>query len=313
MGTSRAAELLESLTGREDDEPRRWRSIGRTGSESDTSVEEHRTDGFLKDGAARIVSRVTARIGNTGGPLRVPPLLIMVVVGLVVIFWWMLAAPDPIEERMRPVSATDVERMDDLLDASGSSADVTDGGDITVGDPLGPGGEAVVGGPVGETGTGWITVHVAGAVVSPGVVQLPVGSRVDDAVRAAGGLRIDADPDRMNLATVLGDGWRVLVPVQGQEHDADVVVPDMDPGWLDGPPLGYGDPAWQIEDLDQVDVNTATADELQTLPGVGPATAAAIIAKRQADGPFRSVDSLIEVRGIGQVKLEGMRDLVTVD
>jgi competence protein ComEA len=144
-----------------------------------------------------------------------------------------------------------------------------------------------------------VIVHVAGAVAQPGVVELPAGSRVVDAVRAAGGLRADAEPDRVNLAAELSDGQRVVVPVVGQEIPAEVVPSGSPPASTQG-----GGPA-------KVDVNAAGAAELESLPGIGPATSAAIVAHRERHGPFRSVDSLLEVRGIGAAKLDALRDLVT--
>ncbi len=152
-------------------------------------------------------------------------------------------------------------------------------------------------------------MHVAGAVTAPGVVRLSSGSRVVDAVTAAGGLRADADPDRVNLAAPLTDGQRVVVPVLGQP-----VPPETDGGGgAAGTRRGRG--AMVVSPRARppgpVDLNTATAEELDTLPGVGPSTAAAIIDHRESSGPFRSVDALLDVRGIGEAKLEALRDLVT--
>lgn len=214
---------------------------------------------------------------------------------------------------MRDVSASDATTADGLLDRSdrtGPSADAAgSSADVTSRDPTGakgPDDGVIV--DIPER----ITVHVAGAVVSPGVVDLPVGGRVNDAIAAAGGLRAEADPDRLNLAAELGDGSRILVPVQGQELFDEVVLPDGGTTAGDGPAIGSAAAAGSGDlAIGRVDINTATLEELQALPGIGPATAAAIIAKREADGPFRSVDSLIEVRGIGPVKLDGMRELVT--
>jgi competence protein ComEA len=142
-----------------------------------------------------------------------------------------------------------------------------------------------------------VVVHVAGAVHAPGVVVVPAGSRVVDALAASGGPRPDAQLDAMNLAAVLTDGIRVYVPTIGEAVPVGVepvgVAPDAaSPGLLD--------------------LNRATAAELDTLPGVGPTTAAAIVAHRQANGPFASVDDLADVRGIGPAKLDALRGLVTV-
>ncbi len=140
-----------------------------------------------------------------------------------------------------------------------------------------------------------VVVHVAGAVVTAGVYRLGAGSRVVDAVQAAGGLAPDAVPDAINLAAVLVDGERVYVPRVGE---AVPVVSSVGGGTTS--PAG------------PVNINSATVDELDTLPGVGPATAAAIVAYRDQHGPFSSIESLADVRGIGPAKVEALRGLVTV-
>ena len=145
-----------------------------------------------------------------------------------------------------------------------------------------------------------IVVHVVGAVISPGVVQVPGGSRVLDAVGAAGGAASDADLARVNLAAKLADGQRVVVPRVG---DPSAALAPNDGGGVDPLPGANVDP---------VDLNNATAVQLDALPGVGPATAAAIIAYRTQHGPFRTVDALGDVKGIGTAKLEQLRPLVTV-
>ena len=137
-------------------------------------------------------------------------------------------------------------------------------------------------------------VHGAGAVVSSGGYRLPPGRRVIDAVQVAGGLAGDALPDAVNLAALLTDGERVYVPAVGESVPSLVV----------GPP-GTTVPAGPVN------LNTATADDLDSLPGIGPATAAAIIAHRDQHGPFATVDDLADVRGIGPAKVEALRGLVT--
>jgi competence protein ComEA len=141
--------------------------------------------------------------------------------------------------------------------------------------------------------TAEVVVHVAGAVASSGVYRLPAGSRVVDAVQTAGGLAPDAAPDAVNLAALLTDGQRIYVPRVGE------VAPAEPSGGGSTVPSG------------PVNLNSATADELDALPGVGPATAAAIIAHREQHGPFGSVDDLADVRGIGPAKVEALRGLVT--
>lgn len=141
-----------------------------------------------------------------------------------------------------------------------------------------------------------VTVHVVGAVRRPGVYGLPGGSRAADAVAAAGGLLGNAEQAAVNLARVLVDGEQIAVPVVGAQGP-------VGPG-----PAGArasGAPA-------KVDLNTATADQLDALPGVGPATASKIISDRTENGPFRSVDDLLRVPGIGAKKFDALKGLVTV-
>lgn len=146
-----------------------------------------------------------------------------------------------------------------------------------------------------------VVVHVAGAVEQPGVYALRDGARVHDAIAAAGGMRHDADPDAINLAETLFDGARIHIPVPGEVTRHDIVqFPPNAPG---GSETGRG------ADV-PVSLNAATSQQLEALPGVGPATADAIIEHRTADGLFGSVDDLMAVRGIGPAKLEALRDLV---
>jgi competence protein ComEA len=146
------------------------------------------------------------------------------------------------------------------------------------------------------TTTGEIVVHVAGAVAASGVYRLASGARVIDAVQLAGGLAENAAPDSVNLAAALVDGQRVYVPRVGEV----------------APVLAGSDGAGPDSPATPVNLNSATADELDGLPGVGPATAAAIIAHREQHGPFSSADDLADVRGIGPAKVEALRGLVTV-
>ena len=158
--------------------------------------------------------------------------------------------------------------------------------------------------PVTPDAPGTVVVHVAGAVVTPGVYDLPAAARVTDAIDAAGGARADADLDRINLAARLADGGRVYVPRPGEPIPA---ATGTGSGAGPGAPGGDGPAAGG-----PIDLNTAGATALESLPGIGPTTAAAILAHRDAHGPFASVDDLLEVTGIGPAKLAGLRDLVAV-
>ena len=143
--------------------------------------------------------------------------------------------------------------------------------------------------------TAEVVVHVAGAVQRPGLVVGDEGWRVQDAIDTAGGALLDADLDRINLAARISDGQRIYVPVVGE-----VGVPAIDSG------------SDQPVDTGPINVNIADAEALQSIPGVGPATAATIVAHREEHGPFGSVDSLVAVRGIGPATLDAMRDHVVV-
>jgi competence protein ComEA len=148
-------------------------------------------------------------------------------------------------------------------------------------------------------------------VRKPGVVSLRTGARVVDAIAAVGGAVGGADLTRLNLAAVLADGARIAVPLLGQP------APAVDPTAVSGAtgPSAAGATSGATGEPDGgalVNINTATSDELETLPGVGPATAAAIIKERDENGAFATVDDLDRVRGIGPAKLEQLRDLVAV-
>jgi len=148
-----------------------------------------------------------------------------------------------------------------------------------------------------------LIVYVAGAVQSPGVYQVPGNARVQQAVLAAGGPAADADLDAMNLAAFILDGDRVYVPHRGAAVPA---VVGATSGAASAGTSGSGQPATPI------DLNRAAAEELDALPGVGPATAAAIVAYRERSGPFASIDDLLKVPGIGPAKVEALRSLVKV-
>lgn len=142
-------------------------------------------------------------------------------------------------------------------------------------------------------------VHVAGAVARPGVVHLPAGARVLDALRAAGGGLPDADLDRLNLAAKVVDGQRIAVPRVG--------APGL--GGLAAAPDEAGDAGSGAGPLD---LNTASAAQLEALPGIGPSLAAAIVAEREKRGGFRSVGELRDVRGIGERRFADLEHRVTV-
>ncbi|MDT0248561.1 ComEA family DNA-binding protein [Actinomyces oris] len=171
----------------------------------------------------------------------------------------------------------------------------------TTGPAAGPGGLS--------TTSGSVVVHVTGAVSRPGVVTLPPGSRVTDAINAVGGASAEADTQQLNLARVLTDGEQIWVPRIGE------VLPDPAPQ-----PGGAATPSARTAPRKSgdggasgtVNINTASASELEKLPGIGPALAQRIVEYRDSHGPFASVDSLTDVPGIGKAKLEGLREQATV-
>ncbi|MDR6225107.1 helix-hairpin-helix domain-containing protein [Desmospora profundinema] len=144
-----------------------------------------------------------------------------------------------------------------------------------------------------------LVVDVKGAVKKPGVYRLPPGSRVEDAVKRAGGPAGKADMDRVNQAQPLTDGMALFVPAEGEE---------------DVPLAGDSFPAaGGSGEAGAVNLNTATQEQLESLNGIGPAKAEAILRHREEHGPFSSVDELVQVPGIGEKTLEQLRDQVTVD
>jgi competence protein ComEA len=140
-----------------------------------------------------------------------------------------------------------------------------------------------------------VVVHVVGAVRRPGLYRLDEGSRVADAVSLAGGATRKADLAGVNLAAQVVDGTQIVVPRAGQAAAAPASSAGSATSATPGP----------------IHLNTATADELDTLPGVGPVTAERILEYREQNGPFRSVDELDAVTGIGPKRLEQLRELVT--
>ncbi len=143
-----------------------------------------------------------------------------------------------------------------------------------------------------------VVVHVAGAVGRPGLVSGAEGWRVNDAVDAAGGALATADLNRINLAAPIADGQRIFVPHVGEVEPA-LVTPSTS--------TGAGTGANEI-----VNINVADGSSLEELPGIGPATAEAILAHRNEHGPFATVDALVAVSGIGPATLERLRDRVSV-
>ncbi|OBB99184.1 ComEA family DNA-binding protein [Mycobacterium sp. 852002-40037_SCH5390672] len=158
-----------------------------------------------------------------------------------------------------------------------------------------------------------VVVSVVGLVHTPGLVTLAPGARIADALQAAGGAVNGADTIGLNMARPLGDGEQIVVglaPVPGQPTALGSSVATGTTPTSRAPTPGSG--SVKPKPGQAVDLNTATVQDLDALPGVGPVTAAAIVAWRQANGKFTSVDQLADVEGIGPARLEKLRALVRV-
>ncbi len=164
-----------------------------------------------------------------------------------------------------------------------------------------------------------VRIHVAGAVVRPGVYSVSSSARVVDAVKAAGGATSRADLERINLAQTIIDTEQVFVPFRSSRTTKVTVAPRLRPSrttvtvsvpTVPGALPIIGAPITTLAPL--INLNSATSDQLDTLPGVGPSTAKAIISYRNRKGPFGKVDDLLNVPGIGPAKVGALRDQVTV-
>lgn len=193
-----------------------------------------------------------------------------------------------------------------VLIAAGSAlvhAATSDGFSVSRDDGvLAQGGEVRENGEEADAAPARIAVHVGGAVAEPGVRELDEGARVQEAVDAAGGFAEGAARDVLNLARVLVDGEQVVVPTLYEAGATASGGMDEEGAALAGATSAGG----------KVNLNRATAAELDALPGVGPSTAEKIVADREANGPFRTVEDLKRVSGIGDKKFADLADLVCV-
>jgi competence protein ComEA len=151
-----------------------------------------------------------------------------------------------------------------------------------------------------------LTVHVTGAVSHPGLCKLPPGSRVQDAIQAAGGLLSTASDQDLNLAALVQDGDQIRVPLIQVDMEAPASAGIRAETFEESPVApqpGSG----------RIDINTASIEELDQLPGIGPVTAHKIVAYREENGPFATIEAIQDVPGIGPAKFEQMRELITVE
>ena len=202
-----------------------------------------------------------------------------------VVVWWMVRLPAPPVENFIPMAPGVDTPAATLSPGSLTPLDST---------------QLEVLAPLDTLAPARIAVHVVGAVQQPGVYHFNAGARGDDALRAAGGPSGDADLRRVNLAATLFDGQQFVIPRKGEQLATTV------------PPSGGGLDSETSNTPLLVDLNRATAAELDQLPGVGPSTARAIVDHRTRNGPFASVDDLLAVRGIGPAKLAELKPFVRV-
>lgn len=236
--------------------------------------------------ADRVGVPESLRGGVRLGSAHVSVVAVLVALGAVVTAWLVVrgdAQPAPVP-LAAPAGSQPLVPLDPTASATGAAA--------APGVPVATAGDAAA-------GAATVTVDVAGRVRRPGIAVLPVGARVVDALEAAGGARPGVDLSTLNLARPLVDGEQVLV---GGPATAVAPVP--------GTATTTAPPATGAVGL--VNLNTATPEELEALPQVGPVTAAAIVAWREANGAFASVDQLVEVDGIGEATLAEIAPHATV-
>ena len=145
-----------------------------------------------------------------------------------------------------------------------------------------------------------VTIYLVGAVKTPGVYTMPAGSRLQDAVQAAGGFLAEANSGAVNLAALLADGERIVIPDINPSNTA-----ASDSGLLP-------ERSAELDVLNLVNLNTASQTELELLPGIGPKTAQKIIEFREINGPFSSIEAILDIPGIGEKTLSEIKDLITV-
>jgi len=149
-----------------------------------------------------------------------------------------------------------------------------------------------------------IIIEVSGAVVNPGLFHLADGARVDDAIRAAGGASTEADLARLNLARRLSDGEMLVVPKVGEPTAAATAAPAGRTAQATRTPTPT--PALSVN------INTANAQALDPLPGIGPALAQRIVDYREAHGPFKTIEDIMQVKGIGPAEFAAIKDKIVV-
>lgn len=236
---------------------------------------------------------------------RVPYVIgLALLVCLVVVFggyqvWQAFAAPS--------LEVTHATQQDSGNDVNENPKDLSAGGDGSAAD-ADVNGASASGDHSDSQQAHTVFVHVAGCVASPGIYVLPQNARVADAIDAAGGMAPDARAESVNLARVVVDGEQILVGSLDDPSTAQTQQGSISSGAALGQSAASAGNALSHK----VNINTASAEELTTLDGVGPATAEKIIAYRTEQGPFKTIDDIKEVSGIGEKKFAALKDEITV-
>ncbi len=153
-----------------------------------------------------------------------------------------------------------------------------------------------------------ILIHISGCVKNNTVVSLPEGSRINDAIEAAGGLTSEADLTNINLAYILEDGEKIYIPKKGEELPEDSTTYSESSVGANASVR----PSSSSSKTSKININKATQAELETIPGIGPSTALKIINYRKENGKFTSIEDIKNVSGIGDAKYEKMKEYITV-
>lgn len=162
---------------------------------------------------------------------------------------------------------------------------------------------------------GKIVVYISGAVSSPGVISIGADKRLDDAIKMVGGLAKDADINRVNLAMNLEDSQHYIIPYKGQDVEADKALSPGQGGsgsQVSGSQIGQGQANNQETNSGKININMADEKSLESIPGVGPATAKKIVDYRTKQGKFNAIEDIKNVSGIGDKKFESMKDFISV-
>jgi competence protein ComEA len=273
MRTELPAERLQRRLGADSESP------ADDGGEPDTALSRWLPDTTKPDGPAGWIAAVRADPGRAG-------VIALAVVGVIAVLVTVFTL---MRDKTPPVTSAKLPPVEMVSSASPTP------------------------GPAPPQADGPVVVSVVGLVNKPGLVTLAPGARIADAITAAGGALDGADLIGLNMAQRITDGEQIIVGIVGAPGQPAAMGSSISSAPATAGPTDAHSPAGKGSAPGVlVDLNAATVEELDTLPGIGPVTAAAIVAWRDANGRFTSVDQLGDVDGIGPARLEKLRDLVRV-